>query len=219
MEASTVDIEFNDDGAAILEELNESVEVKPTAGRTLDAGRHVLAFDGNVRNKNRTKAKVGELQVLTGGGAAVEHISLRGLKGRIVTRAGDFLRRQVSWDSSGGSYRFRVMHTEATVVGRHIKVTRLRHWYIPVVNGGEAMVIDSGDRAARIIDGSGNRILALHATGFPYIPPGEGCLVVTIGELAPNGHDGVDMREPLPAINSGTSVDVTLEVTPRHLHP
>ena len=121
--------------------------------------------------------------------------------------------------SGSDSYRFHVEQVAATSALRWVKIASIRHHYIPPITDGRRLVVDAGNREARIEDPDGARVASLRATGLPYLQPGDGALALTLGEVANHGYSHVDERMVLPKIDVGTSASVTLIVVPRDLHP
>lgn len=210
---------FADDDDFLLTETGDTAEVKPTAGQTLPAGIHVIRFSGAVKNRDRVKTKVGELQVIQNG-VELHHIPLKSRKGRVSVFYGAHRRREIHFraPNSTDTWRFVVERT-TTDDFPVIRGEALRYHYIPRVNDGRRFVIDAGTRETRLEEPTGARIASLRATGLPYLQPGEGALAVTIGEQATFGYATVDDRMVLPQIQDAQEVEVTLTVVPRDLHP
>ena len=212
--------EFADDGDAILYADGDTAEVRPTAGHTEPEGLHVLGFRGICMNRDRLKFKLGELNLYRNG--SLEHsIRLLARNGRVTTYYGGIRKRDIHFRVNDDTdlWRFEVERTVPEEDISRIRVESLRHHYIPRVNDGRRFVADAGTRECRLEDDDGAKIASLRATGLPYLQPGQGCLAVTIGEAAQHGYATVDDRMPLPQIQTGQEVEVTLTVTPRDLHP
>lgn len=211
-----------DDGSVILE-AGQSAFIPALFGdgNAYPVGRRVLELRGTVKNKDRTREKEGELQVfLNGEGSPSITAQVYARRGELVTRWDEDDRRRVTYDvtSTGDHYLEGVEFTEAGGPGKSIHVDRLRTSYIPWVTDGRSMVVDQGRREAFISDDTGAAISKLHRTAALYLPSGDVTLAFLIGVQSPNKYDGVDRRGTLPVIDMTTGT-VTLDVTPRRLHP
>jgi len=209
---------LDDDDAVVLDpNAGEIAEVKPVAGQTLPLGYHVLRFRGVVINRDRVKAKIGELRVLKDD-VEIRRVGLHSRKGRVQTYYGGHFVREIHFkvDDDSALYRFQVENTSTDDLPT-IKVASLIEHYAPAVTEGRRAVIDSGTRTTEIEDEDGARLATLRATGLPWIDPGPGAVAITIGEQASFGYAHVDDRGPLPKVDEDTSALVTLTVTPRDL--
>ena len=215
----TGDAERADDGDIVLYDSGDTAEVRPTSGTELAAGIHVLAFRGSCTNRERTKLKVGELQLYQNG-SPLTTVKLQARRGRVTTYYGGMRRRDIHFRVTNPSdlWRYRVEKT-TDADNTRIRIESLRHHFIPRISDGRRFVADAGTRECRLEEADGDRIASLRATGLPYLAPGDGALAVTIGEQAQHGYATVDDRMTLPLIQEAQEVEITLTVTPRDLHP
>ena len=208
--------EFADDGDALLYANGDMAIVRPTAGHTESEGLHVLSFRGLCVNRDRMKFKLGELQLYKNG--SLEHsIRLLARHGRVSTYYGGIRKREIHWRVTDDTddWSFEVERTVPEEDISRIRVELLRHSFIPRVNDGRRFVADAGTRECRLEDDDGSKIASLRATGLPYLQPGPGCIAVTVGEQGGHGWATADDRMPMPVIEPGQEVEVTLIVTPR----
>lgn len=212
--------EFTDDDDVILYANGDTAEVRPTAGHTEAEGIHVLSFRGNCTNRDRTKVKLGELQLYKNG-SLENQVRLLARRGRVTTYYGGIRPRAIHFrvTDTGDLWRFVVERTVPEEDISRIRIENLQHAYIPRVFDGRRFVADAGTRECRLEEADGDRIASLRATGLPYLPPGEGALAITIGEQTGHAYANVDERMPLPQIQTAQQAEVTLTVTPRDLHP
>lgn len=209
---------LNDDDAVILDTVGATAEAKPTAGRTLAVGPHILSFRGSAHNRSRDRRKLAEMRVEKNG--STDHaIGIHSKRGRPVTYYGGELSRRIDFRVTNTSdvYEFLVEEIEATSPLRWTKVAAISHRYVAPITDGRRLAVDAGTRRARIEDPDGARIAALRATGLPFLEPGPGALAILAGEIATAGYSHVDERGVLPKIDTATQVLVTLVVTPRDL--
>lgn len=220
--ATTGGPDETDDGAVKLETADTAFIFGVFGdGNPLPVGRHAVEFRGSIRNKDRTREKQGELQVYLNGGVSPNaSVALSSRRGQERTRFDEDDRPQVTWDVTDPDdhYLWGVEFTEAGGPGKEIHLDRLRKSYIPWVTDGRSMVVDQGRREAWIADDTGATTAKLHRTATFYIPPGEVTFAFLIGVQSPNRYSGVDRRGTLPVIDATTAA-VTIDVTPRRLHP
>lgn len=209
------DLMVTENESVVIDQLHAYWE---SDARVLPQGTHIFRFAGHVRNPDATKAEIGQIQLFANGVQDTSEMTkLQGVKGHVVTGYDENPKGIVFVADGSSSYKVRVKQTIATGSGIHIRLHKMKRWFIPHVNNGRRMVVDAFMRRAYIADASGFRLYPLEHTAFVTLPPGDSVLVFRLGDSGDSGvfHDA-DAREPLAKIVDARAGTVTITVTPRH---
>lgn len=209
--------ELTDSGVLILSEQNQTGSMPLSAGIQLPAGRHVVDMRGHVRNLDRIRTKVGELQVLEEG-SVIKANPIRALKGEIRRQYGRDDPLRVQFDANGSSrYSWRANYTEATDEDRSIGVAALRRYFVPTLKSGLKFVIDALEETVYVADSGGVRVWPAHASSLPKLAAGDSAVVVRLGDRTPLAYDTIDFREPLTEIVGARAANLSVVINPREL--
>lgn len=213
--SSSTTISDQENDAVVIDVLNDYVE---TESQVLPAGVHIVQFLGHARNPDGAKTQVGRLQVLAG--SEVDHAYLTVPKNRVLAGYEDNPRRCIFVADGTTSYKFRVQQTAATTAGRHIRLHKLRRWFIPTAGGGRKFIIDGIAKQSWVASALNARWWPLECDGpLPFAPGGNFVLVLRSQDVAQAGvFLDADARGPLGKPVAARIMNATVTVRPRYTH-
>jgi hypothetical protein len=208
----------NDDGVATLDALNEYAE---TAAETLTAGIYIWQFLGKVRNKDKTRVKVGEFQIIEGASTVVATVDLYAKKGRIFTSYGTKRVKRIVFKATGAAtYKAKAIYTAATSTKLDIRVRKIVRSFIPIVGNNRQFILDGQNRTAYIADTAGKRLWPADVQGgIPDFAPDKSLIVARLGDAATAARFiDADDRGPLTMAVPARAGTVTVDVIPYGTH-
>ncbi len=207
----------NDDGVATLDALNDFAE---TPAETLSAGIYIWQFLGKVRNKDKTRVKVGEFQIFEAA-VAVATIDLFAKKGRIFTSYGNKRVKRIVFKATGAAaYKARVTYTAATSTKLDIRVRKIVRSFIPIVGNNRQFVLDGPNRTAYIADSAGKRLWPADVEGgLPDLAPDSSVIIARLGDASTAARFlDADDRGPLTMAVPDRAATLTVDVVPYGTH-
>lgn len=180
----------------------------------IETGRHRVQAKVTLKNNEETDAVLGYLRVYQGGAVVKSH-RLKGRKNRQTTTR----TVELAFDAADGlTYDYRVEFTNKPA-GSQAKITV--HWirdsFQRYAGNGDAFVIDGVKRQAMLVtDGTEATRLAVARGGFPVVAPGQGLVLIRLGDDPGTGYKDVIEEGAVAKHAVGREAAVTIDLTPRY---